>query len=63
MVSYEVPHRGPAELVGGPGVDDGGDGEDQEEGRHEAHTEDDVAQGVHTPEQGIHINEVNMLLY
>ena len=57
-----MPHRGPAELVGGPGVDDGGDGEDEEEGRHQAHAEDDVAQGVHTPAQE-DINEVNMLLY
>ena len=55
-------HRGPAELVGGPGVDDGGDGEDEEEGGHEAHTEDDVAQGVHTPAQE-DINEVTILLY
>ena len=45
----------------GPGVDDGGDGEDEEEGRHEAHAEDDVAQGVHTPAQGIHFNEDNRL--
>ena len=42
--------------MGGPGVDDGGDGEDEKEGGHEAHTEDDVAQGVHTPAQE-HINE------
>ena len=58
-----MPHRGPAELVGGPGVDDCGDGEDEEEGGHEAHAEDDVAQGVHTPAQVIRINEDNMLLY
>ena len=48
--------------MGGPGVDDGGDGEDEEEGGHEAHAEDDVAQGVHTPAQE-HITEENMLLY